>query len=182
MCLLARTVGEGARWQQSSGLDYGKFGRSNPAVSFGTLRFLALVLGVSAARLCLTFCSIGLGEAANAGIRSAGHGAPWTPESARDEAQRLLGSVANNADPAADKRAARNAQTVSELCNLYLEDAEAGRLMTRRRTGKKASTLVTDRGRIERHIKPLLGSHKVASVTRADIERFMQDVTAGKTA
>jgi integrase len=110
------------------------------------------------------------------------HGAPWTPDSARDEARRLLGEVANKADPAADKQAVRKAQNVSELCDVYLEDAEAGRLMTRRRTRKKASTLVTDRGRIERHIKPLLGSRKVAAVTRADVERFMHDVTAGKTA
>jgi integrase len=110
------------------------------------------------------------------------HGAPWTPESARDEAQRLLGDVANKADPAAEKRAARNAQSISELCTLYLSDAEAGRLVTRRRTAKKASTLATDRGRIERHIKPLLGRRSVASVTREDIEAFMHDVAAGKTA
>src|SRR5436190_6440538 len=45
------------------------------------------------------------------------HGAPWTPESARDEARRLLGSVASKADPAAEKRAARNAQTVADLCD-----------------------------------------------------------------
>jgi site-specific recombinase XerD len=110
------------------------------------------------------------------------HGAPWTPESARDEAQRLLGGVANKADPAGEKRAARNAQTVSELCDLYLADAESGRLVTRRRVGKKATTLATDRGRIERHIKPLLGRRAVASVTREDIEAFMHDVAAGKTA
>jgi integrase len=41
---------------------------------------------------------------------------------------------------------------------------------------------VTDRGRIERHIKPLLGRHKVAAVTREDVEAFMHDVAAGKTA
>jgi integrase len=110
------------------------------------------------------------------------HGAPWTPESARDEAQRLLGGVANKADPAAEKRAARNAQTISELCDLYLDEAETGRLMTRLRRAKKASTLATDRGRIERHIKPLLGRRAVASVTRDDIEAFMHDVAVGKTA
>jgi len=110
------------------------------------------------------------------------HGAPWTPESARDEARRLLGGVASNADPAAEKRTARNAQTVAELCDLYLTDADAGRLVTRRRTVKKPSTLATDRGRIERHIKPLLGRRAVASVTRADVEAFMHDVTGGKTA
>jgi hypothetical protein len=60
------------------------------------------------------------------------HGAPWTPETARDEARRLLGDVAHKADPAAEKRAARNAQTISELCDLYLADAAAGRLVTRR--------------------------------------------------
>jgi integrase len=110
------------------------------------------------------------------------HGAPWTPETARAEALRLLGEVVNKADPAADRRAARKAQTVSELCDLYLADAEAGRLMTRRRTVKKSSTLITDRGRIERHIKPLLGSRAVAAVTRQDVEAFLHDVAAGKTA
>src|SRR6476660_9818066 len=72
------------------------------------------------------------------------HGAPWTPESAREEARRLLGRVASNADPAVEKRAARNAQTVAELCDLYFADAEAGRLVTRRRTQKKGSTLAID--------------------------------------
>jgi integrase len=109
------------------------------------------------------------------------HGAPWTPETARAEAVRLLGEVVSKADPAADKRAARKAETVAELCDLYLADADAGRLMTRRRTAKKASTLVTDRGRIERHIKPLLGTRTVAAVTRQDIEAFLHDVAAGKT-
>jgi integrase len=110
------------------------------------------------------------------------HGAPWTPESAREEARRLLGDVAHQRDPAAEKRAARNAQTVAELCDLYLADAEAGRLVTRRRTQKKASTLAIDKGRIARHIKPLLGQLRVAAVTREDVECFMHDVAQGKTA
>ena len=73
-------------------------------------------------------------------------------------------------------------QTVAELCDLYLADAEAGRLVTRRRTQKKASTLAIDRGRIARHIKPLLGQLRVAAVTREDVECFMHDVAEGKTA
>jgi integrase len=110
------------------------------------------------------------------------HGAPWTPDTARDEAKRLLGNVAGGGDPAATKKAKRQAATVAELCDLYLTDAQAGRLLTRRKAAKKASTLSTDRGRIERHIKPLLGQHKVAAVTREDIDQFMHDVAAGKTA
>ncbi len=110
------------------------------------------------------------------------HGAPWTPDLAREEAQRLLGDVARGADPAAIKRSKREAATVAELCDLYIKDAEGGRLLTRRKLAKKASTLATDRGRIERHIKPLLGQQKVAAVTREDVEGFMHDVANGKTA
>jgi integrase len=110
------------------------------------------------------------------------HGAPWTPESAREEARRLLGGVASKMDPAAEKQAARNAQIIADLCDLYLADVEAGRLVTRRRTQKKASTIALDRGRIERHIKPLLGQLRVAAVSRQDIEAFMHDVAEGKTA
>ena len=110
------------------------------------------------------------------------HGAPWTPDTARDEAKRILGKVASGGDPAGDKTSARRAAIVSELCDLYLKDAEDGRLLTRRRVAKKASTIVTDKGRMERHIKPLLGSLKVASVAREDVERFMHSVAEGETA
>jgi Arm DNA-binding domain/Phage integrase, N-terminal SAM-like domain len=110
------------------------------------------------------------------------HGAPWPPDAAREEARRLLGEVAKGGDPAAEKRARRKAETMVELCDAYWADAERGRLITRRRTAKKVSTLVSDRGRIEKHIKPLLGRMKVAAVTREDVEQFMHDVAVGKTA
>jgi hypothetical protein len=42
--------------------------------------------------------------------------------------------------------------------------------------------MATDRGRIERHIKPLIGREKVQDVSRADIKKFLQDVAQGKTA
>jgi integrase len=110
------------------------------------------------------------------------HGAPWTPETAREEAIRILGSVAHGGDPAAKRQTARKAKTITELCDLYLADAEAGRLLTRRKMAKKLSTLTTDRGRIERHIKPQLGRMAVAAVTREDVERFMHAVAEGETA
>jgi integrase len=110
------------------------------------------------------------------------HGSPWTPDMARKEAKRLLGSVAGGLDPAALKRAKRNARSVAELCDLYQADAEAGRILTRRKAAKKASTVLTDRGRIVGHIKPLLGTLAVPAVTRADVESFMHDVAQGKTA
>src|SRR3979411_2070625 len=69
------------------------------------------------------------------------HGAPWTPDHAREEAVRILGSVAHGTDPAAAGAPARKAKTVAELCDLSLADAGAGRLLTRRKVAKKASTL-----------------------------------------
>lgn len=109
------------------------------------------------------------------------HGGPWTPDMARTEARRVLGEVAKGGDPVADKQAARKAATVSELCDAYREAAMAGRILTRRKTGKKPSTLDGDRGRIERHIRPLLGHLKVAAVTAADVERFRDEVSEGRT-
>jgi integrase len=109
------------------------------------------------------------------------HGSPWTPNLARAEARRLLADVARGGDPAGAKREARTAATVAELCDVYLEGCRAGRILTRRQTTKKPATLVGDEARIERHIKPLLGSLKVAAVTRADIEKFRDGVTEGAT-
>ena len=63
--------------------------------------------------------------------------------------------------------------TVSDLCDLYFAEGRAT---------KKQSTIATDRGRIARHIKPLLGDRLVRELKRADIERFMIDVANGKTA
>jgi integrase len=110
------------------------------------------------------------------------HGAPWTPDLARDEALRILGEVAKGGDPATAKRQMREAATVSELCDDYLESCIAGRVLTRRQIAKKPSTLDGDRGRIERHIKPLLGALKVAAVSSKDVERFRDAVSEGKTA
>jgi integrase len=76
-------------------------------------------------------------------------------------------------NPSAERHAARAAITLSELCDLYVADAE-GRI--------KASTLAMDRSRIECHVKPLIGRRTVGALTRRDIERLQSDVAAGKTA
>jgi integrase len=73
------------------------------------------------------------------------------------------------------------ARTVAELCDLYLKDADAGRVTYRGRP-KKTSTLAIDRGRVARHIKPLLGARSVADITPADVEAFFHAVRQGKTA
>ena len=109
------------------------------------------------------------------------HGAPWTPDMARNEAQRLLAEIVQGKDPGVEKSAKRRAATVAELCDDYLKAAAQGRLLTRRGGSKKESTLATDRSRIKAHIKPLLGDRKVPEVTRQDVEKFMHDIATAKT-
>jgi hypothetical protein len=58
------------------------------------------------------------------------HGAPWIPDTARDEARRLLGDVARGGDPAAAKQAIRKAITTAEWCDRYMADAKAARADT----------------------------------------------------
>lgn len=94
-------------------------------------------------------------------------------ERARAEARKIIAGAELGQDHAAERAKARAEMTLAQLCDLYLsEGCET----------KKASTLATDRGRIERHIKPLLGKKRVGEVTRADVEKFLRDVANGKTA
>src|SRR6516165_10421838 len=50
------------------------------------------------------------------------HGSPWSPESARSEAKRLLALAAHGRDPAGAKAAAKNAPTVGELAERFLTE------------------------------------------------------------
>jgi integrase len=102
-----------------------------------------------------------------------------TPDQARKKAIKLFATIVDGADPAAERGAARNALTVAQLCDEYLN---VRRVAGRHGPAVKASTLAIDKIRIESHVKPLLGSCPVVSLTRSDMERFMHDVIAGKTA
>jgi integrase len=105
----------------------------------------------------------------------------WAPEQARREARSLLGRVAKGENPAEERQIDREAITVKELCERYLVDADNGLIVGKKRRPKKPSTLATDRGRIKRHIVPLLGSRRVKDVTTVDVHRFLKDVSSGKT-
>ena len=105
-----------------------------------------------------------------------------TAEEARSEAKKWLADRAKGKDPIAEHTANRKAETVEQLCRVYIAAAEQGLILGKKNRPKKVSTLATDRGRIERHLIPLLGKKRVRDVTPADVNRFMRDVIAGKTA
>jgi len=110
------------------------------------------------------------------------HGGPLTFEEVRDLARRELASVTLGKDPVEARAEAKRAWTVRQLAEFYIKEAEIGNVLTRRRARKSESTLATDRGRIARHILPLIGSAHVCELKRADIQRLFGDIKAGRTA
>jgi len=102
-----------------------------------------------------------------------------TPDQARKKAKAVLGAVAGGDDPAGAQAASRKQMTVAELCDRYLQEGVLN--PTRNGAIKKASTVKDDLGRVEAHIKPLLGHRRVSSITSADIDRFLVAVAEGKT-
>ncbi len=102
------------------------------------------------------------------------HGDPWTPETARLEALRLRGAVAGGGDPAGERARLRAIPTVRDFSQRYLaEHAEPK---------KKASSVYVDRLLLERHILPVLGSHRLDEVDRSEVARLHADIGRRKLA
>lgn len=105
-----------------------------------------------------------------------------TVEQARDQAKLKLAAIIKGEDPADAVKQARKGMTVAEMCDWYLVEARAGRILGRKNLPIKASSLDKDESRIKTHIKPLLGKRIVRHLTPADIEQMQTDVKDGKTA
>ncbi len=105
-----------------------------------------------------------------------------TVEAARKQAHEKLIAVSKGVDPIADEAKTAGLLTVSDICDWYLVEAGAGRILGRRRRPIKPSTLAMDRSRIEAHIKPLLGRRSIGSLKLGDIEGAQADIAVGKTA
>jgi integrase len=105
----------------------------------------------------------------------------WTPEMARQEAKVQLGKIAQGDNPAEERLIDRQATTVKELCQMYLADLDAGLVLGKGGRPKAAGTIVSDVGRINRHIIPLLGNRRLKDLVKADVNRMMKDIMLGKT-
>jgi len=89
-----------------------------------------------------------------------GHGSPWTPFTAREEATRLLRLVAQGIDPVeSDKQRRREAVDLafSNYADRFAADCK----------GKGWSTLVTRS--LRRHVKPVLRDKALPTITRIDV-------------
>ena len=93
-----------------------------------------------------------------------------TPEVARAAAEKLLASVALGSDPSSDRSAEREAMTVSDLLDMFVErHVEAKR--------KAASAEFYERT-ARLHIKPAIGSRKVNLLQRADVAKMHSGIGA----
>ena len=92
------------------------------------------------------------------------HGAPWTPSAARQEAVRLRGLIVAGEDPAETKKRLREAESVKELAERYLESHAIPK--------KKPRSVAEDRRLLTRIILPKLGRRRIKSVSRVDVARL----------
>jgi integrase len=96
-----------------------------------------------------------------------------TVEQARSIAQDWLADVRKGNDPSAERSAARQAPTVSELFDRFISDYSE--------TRNKPSTVQSNRGYGKTHIIPAIGALKVPDVTRADISALMKRMANSPT-
>ncbi len=86
----------------------------------------------------------------------------WTPAQARQKAEDYRQVVRGGGDPLGNKRALLEAPTVGELVDAYLGSESF--------KDKATSTQKIDRGRIERHLRPLLGRKHAHLLSDNDIK------------
>lgn len=97
------------------------------------------------------------------------HGSPWTPETARREASRLMLAFAAGQDPEAEKRRKRAEQTIGGIWEEFLAD-HAARV--------KRRTLVEYERLFRKFILPKLGRRGLGDLTRGDVASFHSGLKA----
>ena len=107
---------------------------------------------------------------------------PLTPDQARKIAKAKLGSVAAGADPAHELQAKRRELTITALIDLYEKEGCVTQRGKRQGEAMKPTTKAYTLARLRHHVVPLLGTRRAPEINPGDIERFVTDVTAGKTA
>lgn len=100
--------------------------------------------------------------------------ATMTADLARKHAKKLRRAVEDGRDPLEEAKAEKEAITVQELLEKYLESAKFAE--------KAETTQSVDRGRIARHLIPTLGRKIAKKLKPDDIRRAYASIRDGKTA
>jgi integrase len=97
-----------------------------------------------------------------------------TTEEARKIAERHRHDVLDGGDPLGRKQSKRDAPTIDDVLDRYLESEEFA--------DKSPVTQAIDRGRILRHLRPTLGKKHAHLVGEQDVRRAFAAIRDGKTA
>lgn len=104
---------------------------------------------------------------------------------ARKAAQKVIGAVADDKDPAREKRQAKaeaKAQpikTFEHLAEAYLKACEAGKWKPKGKP-QRARTIAGYRAQLDRYVLPTLGSERLENITKAKIRALLHEVMARK--
>lgn len=102
-------------------------------------------------------------------------------EAARRGAKAMLAQPRLGTDPAETLRTKKSdISTVSELCARW--EKEAAHIDRRDGRQRKPSAIEAELARMRGHILPLIGQRRLEDLTTSDIERFRDQVTAGRSA
>lgn len=104
-----------------------------------------------------------------------------TAEQARSEAKRLSAQVTSGYDPAGRKSEQARELTVAQLVDLYELEGCVVQRGSRQGQPMKERTKKLTLARLRNHVVPLLGRRKLSDLTPGDVEKFVSDVSRGKT-
>jgi integrase len=97
-----------------------------------------------------------------------------TADQARKRAKEIEFEIRSGRDPMGEKQARRNALTVNELLDLYVKSEKFA--------SNAETTQAVDRGRIDRHLRPLLGKEFADTLTDDQVLKAHRAIKDGKTA
>ena len=103
-----------------------------------------------------------------------GHHGDLTTEQARKIAEKHRHDALSGGDPLGRKQDKRDAPTIDDILDRYLASEEFA--------DKADVTKAIDRGRIERHLRPILGKRHAHLVTEQDVRKAFAAIRDGKTA
>ena len=103
-----------------------------------------------------------------------GHYPEWQPDQARAKAEDYRQMIRAGGDPLGAKQALKESATISDVLDAYLASDDF--------TSNSPLTQRYDRGRIERHLRPLLGKRHAHLLTESDVKKAHAAIRDGKTA
>jgi integrase len=93
----------------------------------------------------------------------------WSVSAAREEAKRLRREIDRGEDPVRGRRDYREAPTIADLCERYIEEHASAR--------KRERSRLEDESLIRQWIRPELGAQKVAEIKAVDVEKLHRKIT-----